>query len=569
MGTPSEFFKKHCERNWFGLAVALLASALTIVVPVTLGGIRYIPDLRSYVTFAQAYQAALAAGDIVPGWTNDNLGFGSVGVRFYPPVSSFFTALIQDLTGDWYLAFWICLFGWMAVGCIGVYLFIREFGTPGYAVFGSVLFSVVPFHLAEIFRFFLYAEFAAAALIPFCFLYLTRVCRGSRLPDVIPLAISFSALLLTHLPLTIITIISLIVYVPIVIDWRNWRQVFTRLIWSALLSVLATSFYSLPLVNELGWVAHAGSKYTIAGSGYGAFLFPNSLANSEPIYKSLLRHLDAMIVMSMILLAPFLVLLITRFRETFTERVATAVSMTAVFGFLMLSMVSGAIWANVTILQRLQFPWRWLSVISMLAVASFALCLSKMQRITSISKRTIVIGSVLLAIIFVAYDIRQIRSVPLKIFRGEFNEVARSFESEPTSEFWWPVWAKAAAFEKRDLVSAGTREVKLHEWTSETRRFYVGEGEATTIRLGTFYYPHWKARVNGVAVEIGKDDDGAMTFDIAGNGADVEVSFAEPIANVTAGWVSIGTWLLMIAALIFGYLKNRKPAQRLTPEPAS
>ncbi|HQU93871.1 MAG TPA: hypothetical protein PLK77_16365, partial [Pyrinomonadaceae bacterium] len=106
----TDFFIRHSDKTWFGIAVIVLACFVTIILPIYLGGIRIIPDLRSYVNFAQAFQEAFDHGRLCPEWTGDNLGFGSVGIRFYPPLAPLLTALVKSVTEDWYLAFWISLF---------------------------------------------------------------------------------------------------------------------------------------------------------------------------------------------------------------------------------------------------------------------------------------------------------------------------------------------------------------------------------------------------------------------------------------------------------------------------
>ena len=53
------------------------------------------------------------------------------------------------------------------------------------------------------------AEFAGAAVLPFAFLFVERVCRHRRRQDIAGLAVSFALLLLTHLPLAIIGSIAL------------------------------------------------------------------------------------------------------------------------------------------------------------------------------------------------------------------------------------------------------------------------------------------------------------------------------------------------------------------------
>jgi hypothetical protein len=553
MTTLLDALKRNLEKTWFGFVAVLAICFLTVVLPIHLGGIKRLPDLQSYVNFAQAFGTAISAGDIFPGWTNDNLGFGTIGIRFYPPAASFIVALLEKLTGDWYNAFWISLFGWMLLGCFGVYLFVKEWGTPAQGILAALVYSIVPYHLAEVYRFFFYAQFAAGAVLPFCFLYLTRVCRRQNWSDILPLAISFSALILTHLPLTIITIFSLIIYVPIVMDWRNWRRASLQLLSSATITAAATSFYWIRLVTELDWLAHAEPKYTIAGAGHGPYPFPNSLMTGGDlwVYSHLFRHIDIMIVMTTALLVPFLLVLILGWKKVLgpEARVVIAVSSAAAFGIFMLLRPSEFLWSNLSILQRLQFPWRWLSVISFLAAASFTLSLPLLLKIKKLSERIILSGVVFLIIFFAAYDVRQISSAPFRIKSAEFNQLARDFQSEPTAVFWWPVWAREGALETRELVTAGDRGVLITDWQSERRKFTVGEGASTTLRVATFYYPYWHASVNGRAVDVGKDENGTITLPVGDERSEVDLRFEEPALYTATTWLSMALWIFLLGSL--------------------
>ena len=83
--------------------------------------------MRAYLSFANEISEAVRLGTLLPGWSNESGGLGGLAIRLYPPLSSYVTALIQQLTGDWYFTVLIYYFGWMVIGCWGCYLFVREY----------------------------------------------------------------------------------------------------------------------------------------------------------------------------------------------------------------------------------------------------------------------------------------------------------------------------------------------------------------------------------------------------------------------------------------------------------
>ncbi len=132
--------------------------------------------------------------------------------------------------------------------------------------------------------------------------------------------------------------------------------------------------------------------------------------------------------------------------------------------------------------------------------------------------------------------------------------------SERVAEHWWPSWAKAEAFETTEPVTtADGRTVEVSAWENKQRSFSVGEGESGNIRVATFYYPHWRATVNGHNLAVGRYADGTMELGIPRERSEVELRFEEPLLNAIASWLSVATWILLFGSLAvrFYFLKRK------------
>ena len=564
-----DFLTRNFTKTWFGFATALIASILTIASPIYLHGFRESSDMSSHLSFAHAFQAAFSGGELYPGWANDNLGFGSVGIRLYPPLSAFFSAVSEFATGDWHCAYSLNVFEWMLAGSFGMFLFVREWSSPGYGIFAGILYCIVPYHLSQIFHFFLYAEFAAMAVLPFCFLYLTRLCRRGNWSDVTPLAVSSSLLVLTHIPLTVMMGFTALAYVPFVIDWRKWKTISLQLILTGATVGAATAFFWVRVVTEVLWVSHSNSQYTVLGNPRGPMLFPYVLADYDiTSLRPFLRYFDILTTLTIALLIPSFVVLITGKRNAQREsrRVIAATTLSAGIGIFMFSKPSSFLWTNIEIFARLQYPWRWLAVVSALSVASISLSLAWFVEEKRIAVRSAVFAALFLVIFFAAADIRQVRSAPFSISRDRFNELANEVQSDKVAEHWWPVWANSSAFENMEPVTAGDRQVQLLSWEAERRKFLVDEGSSTQARVATFYYPYWSATVNGQPVEIDKAYDGTIILPIGEGRSDVDLRFEEPLLNRVAAGMSTAVSILMIAALFFPFLRRMKRKESIVAE---
>ncbi len=554
---------KLCENVWFCFAAIFGISFLTTILPVLIGGLHASGDLGVYLGFAQEIRLAIEQGRYFPGWANDTLGYGSVGIRFYPPVGYYTSALASFIVGDWYAAVCIFLFVWMAVGCWGIFLFVREWTPPVTALLAAALYAIMPFHLAEIYQFTLYGEFAASAILPFCFLYATRLCRGNEWSDVLGFAISSAALVLTHIPTTLIGAAAMAVYVLLLIEKPRFARTIMNFAISTTIALAASAFYWVRVVTELDWLAHAQPQYSASLGGRANWFFPYLLTatDSPEFLRPVLRSFEAMVVLTAaLLIPPILLIVLGRNVDLPKRRIVTALSVVGTAGLFMLSYASYFIWDRVELLQKIQFPWRWLTVVSVAAVAAFVLTSWEIIKNSIGPLRTVAIVFLvaLIGLIF-AYDVRKNFMYGNVATPSEFDSILRAGESPADSSFaaWWPVWARSEALAVKEKVVAGERSIEIVEWVAASREFRIGEGPEGKARVATFYYPHWKAVVNDEVVELGKDENGAMAVKMPAIASSVRLTFEEPPLNRFCMMLSMIAWLAIAAVIIFLRVNRR------------
>ncbi len=520
------------------------------------------------IRFAAAFQDAIANGQLFPSWADDNFGFGSIGIRFYPPLSIYILAITHLITNDWFITFLSNLYVWMILGCAGMYFFVKDWGTPTQGLLAAMLYAIVPQHLAEIFQFFLFAEFAAWGFLPFCFMFVTRICRGGTWVDVALFALSYSLLILTHIPTTIIVSFSMPIYVLILLDWRSCKRIFIQLFSAIVLTLLATSFRWITIVSEINWLAHNGPEHTSGYYDFSLWMFPNVWA-SRTLFIYVMRAwlFDIAIILTAALLIPAFVNLFKDFTKAnkSIQRIFVASLITSCFAFFMLSRASFSIWNNFNFLQKIQYPWRWLSVFSLLCVVLFSLSVSYLMQKFEKFERLVAYPALALVVTIILFNITQIIIPSAPFPSAEFAKIEKEVKTEPMWEGWWTVWAKAEAFENKEKVVAGNRNVEITNWTRESKEFVVQSGEEKNVGVQSFYYPHWKANVNGQNIQINKDENGAINIPISNEVSRVRLYFEEPFIVRIAQVISTVTWLLAFSAMIFVYA--RKYTQSFSNKP--
>jgi uncharacterized membrane protein len=567
MSTVNEKFEILLSRNALCIVFLFLFCFASFGLPLLSGlpsGFDMITDIR----FASALKDAMLSGEIFPGWANDNFGFGSIGIRFYPPVAFYLLAFTEMLVADWFWTLWANLLFWMFLGSVGIYLFVKEWGTPTQGLIAGIGYAIVPQHLSEVFQFFLFAEFAAWGVIPFCFLFLTRICRNERWIDVALFAVSYSLLILTHLPTTIIVSLCFPLYVLFVMDWRKHVSVFVRLAAAIGLTLVATSFRWVTIVTEWNWLAHNDPKWATGYFQFSTWLFPNTLTSRDQFIYVLTSWLfDTAIVMTAALVIPGIVYLLKNRKQNDSgvKRILLATVVTTFFAFFMLSKPSQAVWEAFPFLQKLQFPWRWLSVLSFSAVVAFALSVPRLLDIFHNRRRLVAYPALALVVTIILFNITQIIIPSAPIPYAKFEKVEKEVAEEPMFEGWWPVWAKREGLVDNAEPFADIRRTDIRNWDSTNRVVEVSPGNPTDLIVPTFYYPHWKATRNGEPVPVSLNNNGVMTVPLTSELATVRLYFEEPLRNVLAGWISLAVWLLFGFVLISHYARESLRGQSRQP----
>lgn len=70
-------------------------------------------------------------------------------------------------------------------------------------------------------------------------------------------------------------------------------------------------------------------------------------------------------------------------------------------------------------------------------------------------------------------------------------------------------------------------------------------------RVSTFYYPVWKARVNGQRIEISIDERGVILVPISADKFYLELIFDEPLLNKASSISSLLVWLLILVGILY------------------
>ncbi len=522
---PSTSEAKRCG---FVIAVSVLA-----MLPVLVLGVPSNRDLSNHFRFILPFYDAITSGNFYASWlAESSAGYGDPSFRFYPPGLYYVLYLFRFATGDWYVATLLTFTVVSVAGGLGIYFWARSIMPASHAMWASLIYAFAPYHLNQLYQSVLLAEWAAASLLPFVFGFAERVCAHGRRRDVAGLAGCYALLVFTHVPLTVIGSLALVFYA--LVRMRPQRRIRTLLQFAgaAVLGLCASAIFWVTMLAEIRWIG-MNEIHHEAGVDY-RYNFVLSTFSSDNIN---VWWMNILVLMTLLLSAP-VVLLLRRNAVNERKQLRIAVLFT-LFTFFMTVPLSRPLWNVLTPLRETQFPWRWLSLVSMgvaILTAGTLPLLVQSDRGTHRIKRLLIVGAMSIGVVFsLSHVVREAKFLPARAFENTLAEVRGS----QSINYWLPVGANPAVAPMTVEVETTDRAVSVQSWTPERRRFSVAAGNPTEARVRTFYYPHWIARTGEQRLNTRADKDGVLLVSLPADAVTVDLVFEEPRRTQVSSAVSL------------------------------
>lgn len=210
--------------------------------------------------------------------------------------------------------------------------------------------------------------------------------------------------------------------------------------------------------------------------------------------------------------------------------------------FLMTSS-STVVWEKITLLQKFQFPWRFLSLTVFATAVLGAFVFSRIPQKKQIVGCGIVIGSLLL-LTGPYWQANGYLQKPESFYTGIYESTTDTGESSPIwSERFMEKYPKAhiEIIGGTGTITETSRSIKEHVYRSDAKT-------PIAVRENTVYFPGWVALVDGQEVPLQFQDNnnrGVITFSVPEGKHEVILRFTETKLRILANAVS-GVSLLVL-----------------------
>ncbi len=518
------------------VAVILVCAALVPVLPGLIYGMPAGVDFGFHLRLARRFSTA-AEFLKYPGWNGEaNFGYGEMTFRLYPLGLPFLLTVAHKLTGDWVrgvtLAWGLLSF----CGVWGAFRFARVYVPDRLALWAGIFWAAMPYSNLEIYESSLLADFAANAILPHVFAGVARICRFGKAEDVFPCALVYGLLLNTHVPTGVIGSLSIGVLslaTLAVTPSEHRRDRLVRLILALALGGMAGLRFLAVLMSEAGWI------YPIGNPPRRMYLIEENFLSLSP--DSLLGATIGIIFVITVGVA--LPAFIGLFAPRNLFRAALPAFLLACFAAFLMMPASRPIWLVVPRLKDIQFPWRWLTVISATVCIPATIGFGVILRRIGAGGRDRLIWFPLIGVVVACASYNLVFGIFHARVSPEGARIALKQPPDYPEYFTYvPMWAYRTGTPPPPMTvpaRAGERSLAVERLDPAYRKLRVGAGPAGPLRVRCFFHPYWHAFVDGVPVPVGNGADGVLTVGIPERETLVELRFIEPWPVQAAGWISL------------------------------
>ena len=530
---------------------ALMFAAVMVVAPFAVRGVACGHDLSfhmdSWLEVAQQWRA----GVLYPRWAaNANYGAGEPRFLFYPPLSWLLGGALGSFI-PWLfvpVAFDICavvLAGW------AMFRMAREWFGPADAGLTAFAYAVNPYMLLTVYARSAFGEILAACFFPLLVLWIVRD-RPAR-DMVVPLALTIAGVWLTNVPAAVIVSYLTALLLVIVTVLRRNSRVFLFGAAAIALGLLLAAFYIVPVLYERSWITPA-QLLSPGVRPFENFLFAKT---SDPEHDAFLRTVSWLAVAEVSVTA-IAIAGARRWRNRY-PRLWWALVVSALLALFMMLPVAALAYRLTPDLQFIQFPWRWLLVMSVVYAVAVVIAIPQFRG------RRWLYALAFLGVIVVCNRQFQPQCDPAETPFMVANLYHTGYGYMGTDEYTpagadnyeiKPDFPEYRLYDSNGKPAAAARVSQFHA-SIDRKQLVVDSPQPSHLELRLMNYPAWRVEVNGRQVTPqSADPTGRMLLPLAAGHSEVDVRFVRTPDRWAGDAISIGA-LLVLGALLFSPQRHR------------
>jgi hypothetical protein len=533
-------------------------------------------DIENLLPAMQQFYKAIRSGVIYPRWFADaNLGYGTATGNFYPPGIYYLGSLFYALTNDWVdTLFLICALGLMGSG-LALYMLARTFYSRLASAVAAILYMLLPYHMLDLYWRGAIPEFVGFVFIPLILYFAYRLGSRGGARYVAAVGLLHGLYLMTHLPVGYLFTYALAFYALVWASRERDFKIAIRIATGMALALVVSAVYWLPAALEGKYIYEWASELFPYHHSYLTLLPTQDLFNQIINNSFTLIVVIQLIAVLVFRVAPRPAVAHTNESDSAGEEAREQVrsySQTRnwiILGFSTVFMsTSFSIYIS-QLIPRIQIavpPFRWLAIASVFAALSAAAIIEHLRKPLNITQ-----GWAWVYRAAIAAAILSNLWITMGVIRGALLN----------STYIPPANYMDSGFTPKDstrpanlpdtppvVIAPEGGGSEILRWDPQNRQVRVKVDEPATVRLKTYNFRGWTARVDGQTVPLETDKDGAQVVSVPAGIHIVETNFGNTPPRIIGATITIVGFLLVFGLTISDQLRRSKRMSEARAETA-
>ncbi|HYP25656.1 MAG TPA: 6-pyruvoyl-tetrahydropterin synthase-related protein [Blastocatellia bacterium] len=519
-------------------------------------------DLVMHLPQAQDFDRVLRSGVIYPRWLpNINHGYGVVTMVFYPPGQFYLMALFNAIFNDWVNGLFALSALGLAASGLAFYLYARLFvGRVGSGA-ASILYMLLPFHTLNLYWQGAIPQFLGYAFMPLVMYFAYKSGREGKPRHMAALGLIYGLYLLTHLPVaylfTYLLALYLLVWAAAERDWKVGLRISTGMT----LGLLLSAIYWLPAALETKYIYEWSTE---------ALPYKNTLikvATPDGPFMVLIFLIFGLQVLTLAVV--LLILGPSAFKARPTREgldltdpdAARQVRIWVLMAVLTTFFNTWPAWFILRLIPRLHVAtpaWRWLAIAGFFTCLLIAVAIERLRAKADRPSAAIPLYRAAVVAVFILTFFFTVRYVIIgALSNPTYKPPAVYVDSGFTPKGATPPDQLPDVPLVRLVPESAKGEVI--RWDPQHREVRVSSQGPGFMRLKTYNYPGWAAKIDGKPAEIKTDLHGSQAIEFPPGEHKVELTFGNTLPR-TLGTIISGIALLAIFGLtVAGRFGDRLP----------